>query len=103
MTEFSSDNQPEHDKSEAAKRGWDFKRTFERVLAGEAVGSNKRVPLYERIVRAHVKKALTGDIPALKELYERIDGKSEQPVKLSGGVEITRIERVIVDSPNTDR
>jgi hypothetical protein len=34
----------------------------------------------DAIVRAHIKKALEGDIPAIKELYDRVDGKVPQGV-----------------------
>jgi hypothetical protein len=34
----------------------------------------------DAIVRAHIKKALEGDIPAIKEIYDRVDGKVPQGV-----------------------
>lgn len=83
MPEFSSTNQP---STEAKKRGWTFRQTMERVLAQEnpALGVNDRVPLHERIVRAHISKALDGDMPAVKELYDRVDGKVSDKHELSG-------------------
>jgi hypothetical protein len=59
---------------------------MERVLAQEdpALGVNDRVPLHERVVRAHVRKALEGDMPAVKELYDRVDGKTADKHEVSG-------------------
>jgi Family of unknown function (DUF5681) len=34
----------------------------------------------DAIYRAHIKKALDGDVPAIKEIYDRIDGKVPQAV-----------------------
>jgi hypothetical protein len=83
MPEFSSTNQP---TSEAKKRGWTFRQTMERILSQDEpkLGVNDRVPLHERIVRAHVAKALEGDMPAVKELYDRVDGKVTDKTELSG-------------------
>ena len=83
MPEFSATNQP---TTEAKRRGWTFKQTMERVLSQDEpkLGTNDRVPLHERIVRAHVAKALDGDMPAVKELYDRVDGKVTDKTELSG-------------------
>jgi hypothetical protein len=83
MPEFSTTNQP---TSEAKKRGWTFRQTMERILSQDEpkLGVNDRVPLHERIVRAHVAKALEGDMPAVKELYDRVDGKTAQNFELTG-------------------
>lgn len=59
-----------------------------------------------KVADALVEKAMTGDVPAIKEIADRLDGKVPQavvgdddsdPIRL-----ITRIERVIVkpDDPN---
>lgn len=59
-----------------------------------------------KVADALVDKAMTGDVPAIKEIADRLDGKVPQavvgddefdPVRL-----ITRIERVIVDAPDRD-
>lgn len=59
------------------------------------------------VADALVNKAMTGDVPAIKEIADRLDGKVPQavvggdddsdPIKL-----VHRIERVIVDAPNRD-
>ena len=57
---------------------------------------------YTDVLRA---KALEGDMAAMKELFDRLDGKPAQQVQLSGdadGAPIRhRIEQVIVD-PNAE-
>ena len=46
-----------------------------------------------------VAEAMNGNIPALKEIGDRLDGKAVQGVEVStpDGISITRIERHIVD------
>lgn len=58
------------------------------------------------VAEALVTKALTGDVPAIKEIADRLDGKV--PQALTGDEEnpiaiINRIETVIVRSPHQDR
>jgi hypothetical protein len=62
----------------------------------------------DRVVAALLAKAQEGDVPAIKELFDRVDGKVPQAV--IGGDDddpainmIHRIERVIVDPKNRDR
>ena len=84
MPEFSSTNQP---STEAKRRGWTFKQTMERLLSQDDVplGTNDRVPMHERVVRAHIKRAaVDGDMPAIKELYDRVDGKLTDKVEATG-------------------
>ena len=57
------------------------------------------------LAEATVKKALTGDVPAIKELADRVDGKVPQGV--IGGEDddpavkvLHQIERLIVDPAN---
>jgi hypothetical protein len=61
----------------------------------------------DRVIAALLAKAQEGDIPAIKELFDRVDGKVPQAV--IGGDDddpainmIHRIERVIVDPKNRD-
>jgi hypothetical protein len=53
----------------------------------------------EKVADALITEALTGNIAAIKEIGDRIDGKSVQGVEVStpDGIEITKIERHIVD------
>lgn len=51
-------------------------------------GMAKLVEAYYEKVKpindALIAKALTGDVPAIKELHERVHGKARQPVGLEG-------------------
>ena len=49
------------------------------------------------IARRLVDKAVDGDIAAIKEINDRVDGKATQPMEHDAGLPILRrIERVIV-------
>ena len=48
------------------------------------------------LARKLVDKAIGGDVMALKEIGDRLDGKTTQAVDLTGQVQIQAIERVIV-------
>lgn len=59
------------------------------------------------VASALVKKAITGDVPAIKEIADRLDGKVPQGV--IGGDDgdnpvsfVHRIERVIIDAHSKD-
>lgn len=56
-----------------------------------------------KIAEALLDKAAEGDVAAIRELGDRIDGKAMQAVELGGPgggpVRIDRIERVIVKGP----
>ena len=61
----------------------------------------------DRVIAALLAKAQEGDIPAIKEVFDRVDGKVAQAI--IGGNEddpavqvVTRIERAIVRPPNSD-
>ena len=51
-----------------------------------------------------VEKAMAGDIHAIKEIADRVDGKATQPLAGDDGAPrlITRIERVIVQPEHND-
>ncbi len=59
----------------------------------------------DKLARIHVLKALEGDVPAIRDIADRLDGKPAQAI--IGGDEgdnpinlIHRIERVIVNPSN---
>ncbi len=56
----------------------------------------------ERIADACVEEALKGDIPAIKEIGDRLDGKPTQGVELAADDTITKIVREIVRAPNSN-
>ena len=49
------------------------------------------------LARKLVKTGLKGDVSALKEIGDRLDGKPAQSVDLAMNVQVTEIKRVIVD------
>lgn len=74
-------------------------------MALKAVDATDREGL-RRIADALIEKAAAGDVPAIKEVADRIDGKVPQalvgdedgpPINL-----VHRIERIIVDPANSD-
>jgi hypothetical protein len=74
--------------------------TIKRVLIQEDVTGKK----IRAIANALIDKASDGDISAIKELGDRLDGKVNQSIDttITGELTITKIERAIVDSANTD-
>ena len=51
------------------------------------------------MARRLVTKALDGDVTALKEIGDRLDGKATQSVQVDQSVQITSIEMVLVGMP----
>jgi hypothetical protein len=59
----------------------------------------------DRIIIALINKAAEGDVPAAREVFDRVEGKVPQAIENSddGPLELLhRIERVIVDPKNRD-
>lgn len=76
--------------------------TIRRALAQEADPDRLR-----RLAEALISKAEEGDLGALKEIGDRIDGKAAQQVIVNGDeeggpVRISKVERVIVRPENTN-
>lgn len=69
----------------------------------EADGDSKKL---RRIARALVDQACNGDVQAIKEIGDRLDGKPRQETEISGSeggpILIQEVRRVIVDSHNSD-
>lgn len=73
------------------------KRLFSNAIRREAVQNPE---LMLSIVKVLYAKALEGDLPSIKEILDRTDGKAIQQTEISGldgGEILTRIERVIID------
>ena len=62
-----------------------------------ADGDDKKVKALQLLANRLVTKGLDGDIAAIKEIGDRLDGKPMQGVGLDVAVAITTIERTIVD------
>ena len=62
-----------------------------------ADGDDKKVKALGLLADRLVTKGLEGDIAAIKEIGDRLDGKAVQGVGLDVAVTVTAIERTIVD------
>ena len=65
-----------------------------------ADGDDKEVKALGLLADRLVTKGLEGDIAAIKEIGDRLDGKAVQGVELDLAVTVTAIERTIVDPGN---
>jgi ribosomal protein L17 len=56
------------------------------------------------LVRALITKAIDGDVPAIREVWDRVEGKVPQVIAgdADNPITIERIERVLVHPENTD-
>lgn len=73
---------------------------IKRAIARREAGDGRDLNALAEVL---LDKAMDGDLPALKELGDRLDGKAAQSVMVSGDEDaplVTRIERVIIDSKN---
>ena len=61
--------------------------------------SPKKVKSLRLLARRLIRKALDGDVSALKEVGDRLDGKATQQVQVDKNIQITHIEHTIVDMP----
>ncbi len=61
--------------------------------------SPKKIKSLRLMARRLVTKALDGDVTALKEIGDRLDGKATQSVQVDKNIQITHIEHSIVDMP----
>ncbi len=70
-----------------------------RVAEGDEKG--KKVRALRLLAQRLVTRALDGDVSALKEVGDRLDGKATQQVNVEKNVQVTHIEHSIVDMPKT--
>lgn len=75
-----------------------------RIAINEAVAGGGGTKL-RAVADALVAKGMDGDVSAIKEIADRLDGKVPQAIVGDDSeppIAITRIERLVVDSPNTN-
>lgn len=78
-----------------ASKGKPWEEAIRRALA-----KRSRVDQHEaleRIANAFLDKCEEGDLQAIKEFGDRMDGKPSQAVSVSGGLNISGITRRVVD------
>lgn len=77
------------------------------ALKREADGANgKRTRKLQVMAEKLVDKACEGDVAAIKEVADRVDGRPAQAVEMTGELGFARIERQVVDplpAANDDR
>jgi ribosomal protein L17 len=61
--------------------------------------SSKKIKSLRLLARKLVTKALEGDVAAIKEVGDRLDGKATQQVTVDKTLTVTHIEHTIVDMP----
>ena len=67
-----------------------------RVAEGD--DKAKKVRALRLLARKLVSRGIEGDVSALKEIADRLDGKATQAIDLGVSVQITKVEHVIVDA-----
>ena len=87
---------PRGAKSDKIWRNAIRKAVAERIADED---SPKKIKALHLLARKLVQTGLEGDVAALKEIGDRLDGKPVQATTLDVAVQITRIERKIVEPP----
>lgn len=81
-------------------------KPFREALRMELAEAGDNHKALRRVARALIAKAAEGDVQAIKEIGDRLDGKPSQAVEHmgegGGPVQFERIERVIVDPAHRD-
>jgi hypothetical protein len=75
-------------------RGQQRDKPYREALRMELAEMGVDLKKLREIARAHIEKAVAGDMQAIKELADRLDGKAVQLLEHAGGGEM----RVIVTS-----
>lgn len=86
-----------------ATKGKRWQQAIDRALAERSKSAG--IEALDALAEKLLTLADAGDLGALRELGDRLDGKAAQGVTLAGDPEnplFTRIERLIVRPPNTN-
>ena len=68
------------------------------LRASDGDGKAQKTKALRLLARKLVDRAMEGDVTAMKEIGDRLDGRPAQAVGVEVGVAITKIERTIVDA-----
>ena len=79
-----------------AAKGSQFRDALYKALIRYKSKTIKRKKALHHIAEALIDKAIDGDMPAIKEIADRLDGKPAQAITGPQGEPITLVERVIV-------
>lgn len=70
-----------------AASGTEWRDAIRRVMDKYEKGDVKRRQGLDKVVEKLIDKALEGDMPAIKELGDRYDGKPAQSLELKGSID----------------
>ncbi len=76
-----------------------IRKAAHELRAADDSDKPKKVRAIRLLARKLVTKALEGDVAAIREVGDRLDGKATQSVQVDQSVQITHIEHTIVDMP----
>ena len=79
-----------------ASKGTQFRDALRKALASYKTGTIKRKKALHHVAKSLINKAIDGDIAAIKEIGDRLDGKPAQAITGPQGEPISLVERVIV-------
>ena len=79
-----------------AANGSQFRDALHQALVRYKNNSIKKKTVLSHIAKLLIDKALKGEMPAIKEIADRLDGKPTQAITGPSGEPITLVERVIV-------
>lgn len=83
-----------------------WRAAINRALEKRAQSRSDVIEALDELAEKLLALCDTGDLPALKELGDRLDGKAAQSIALTGEdggpVQIEKLERVIVRPANSD-
>ena len=74
-----------------------IQRAVKEFIEVEVNGKPKKIRALNALARKMVKKGLAGDVSALREIGDRLDGRPAQAIDVGVQVKITAIERQIVE------
>lgn len=66
-----------------------------RVMSSHLKARIEERKLWPQLMDALLEKALGGDVPAIKECFDRIDGKASQDINIGDQPENSLIGRII--------
>lgn len=82
-------------KNGAPKRQWTWEGTYQKAVDKSADDGR---PVKEHVAEALIAEALKGNVNAIKELADRMDGKPDQRTDItSGGDKLEPIQVIIKD------
>jgi len=80
-----------------AARGTEWRDAIRAVVKQYEKGDIKRKTALRKIAETLIEKAIAGDMAAIKELGDRLDGKSGQSVQYTGEVDLRTFPVCYID------